>query len=97
MEKKMNEAKDYCIKALDFTKDWDTWTDTLKQAITAGKGYGVSDEEIKEIALRLGDFLAEKVCPETKEEELIRKMWTAASVDERKTLVSIFFKMLEAD
>lgn len=97
MDNKMNEAKDYCIKALDFTKDWDTWMDTLKQAIMAGKGYGVRDEEIKDIALRLGDFLAEKVCPETKEEELIRKMWTAASIEEKKALVSIFFRMLEKD
>lgn len=97
MDKKMSEAKDYCIRGLDFTKDWDTWMDTLKEAIMAGRGYGVSDDEIKDIALRLGDFLAEKVCPETSEMELLRKMWTAASVEERKTLVSIFFKMLEKD
>jgi sulfur relay (sulfurtransferase) DsrC/TusE family protein len=83
-----------CINTLDFTKDWNDWRDTLKEGIATARGMGIPDEEIKDLAFRLGDFLAEKVCPATKEEELIREMWTAADPEERKVLASIIFRTL---
>jgi hypothetical protein len=83
-----------CINALDFTKDWTTWRETLKDGISTARGIGIPDEEIKDMAVRLGDFLAEKVCPATKEEELIKDMWTAADPEERKVLANVIFKTL---
>lgn len=84
-----------CINALDFTQDWASWRDTLKEAIATARGMGISDEEIKDIAVRLGDFLAEKVCAATKEEELIRDMWSVASPEERKVIAQVIFRTLE--
>ncbi|MDW5564020.1 MAG: DUF3243 family protein [Methanomassiliicoccus sp.] len=84
-----------CINALDFTKDWTTWRETLQDAIAAARGLGISDDEIKDMALRLGDFLAEKVCPATKEEELIKDMWAVAEPEERKVIANVIFRMLE--
>jgi hypothetical protein len=34
----------------------------------------------------VGDFLVEKVCPATKEEELLKEMWNVGTPDERKVL-----------
>lgn len=84
-----------CINALDFTKDWATWRETLREGIATARGIGIPDEDIKDMAVRLGDFLAEKVCPATPEEELIKEMWSAASPDERKVLATIIFRTLE--
>lgn len=89
------KQKDYCMSVMKYTQDWDTWKKTLKEAIMVGKGMGLSDEEIKDIATRFTDFLAERVCAETAEEELLKDMWGVADVDERKAIVSIFFKMLQ--
>ncbi len=86
---------DKCINALDFTKDWTTWRETLNENIATAREMGISDEEIKDMATRLGDFLAEKVCPATKEEELIKEMWSVSSPQERKVLASIIFRMVE--
>jgi hypothetical protein len=83
-----------CINALDFTKDWTTWRETLRDGIATAKGIGIPDEDIKDMAVRLGDFLAEKVCPATKEEELIKEIWTVAEPEERKVLANIIFRML---
>jgi hypothetical protein len=83
-----------CINALDFTKDWGTWRETLQEGIATARGIGIPDEEIKDMAVRLGDFLAEKVCPATKEEELIKELWTVATPEERKVLANVIFRML---
>jgi hypothetical protein len=83
-----------CINALDFTKDWTTWRETLRDSIATARGIGIPDEDIKDMAVRLGDFLAEKVCPATKEEELIKEIWTVADPEERKVLASVIFRML---
>lgn len=84
-----------CINALDFTQDWGSWRDTLREAIATARGMGIPDEEIKDIAVRLGDFLAEKVCPATKEEELIKDMWSVADPGERRVIAQVMFRMLE--
>ncbi len=92
---RQQENQEKCINTLDFTKDWETWRDTLKDAIEAARGLGISDEEIKDIAVRLGDFLAEKVCPATKEEALIKQLWEVASPEERRVLANLMFKTLD--
>ena len=94
MRGQQQETVEKCINALDFTKDWTTWRETLQDSIATAKGIGISDEDIKDMAVRLGDFLAEKVCPATKEEELVKEVWTTATPEERKVLASIFFRML---
>jgi len=89
------ESKEKCIEAMDFMKDWDQWRSTLKQAIEGGRQVGLSDKEIQSLATNIGDFLSTKVCPATKEEELLRDMWSVATADERKTLASLIFRMVD--
>ena len=93
--KMKTETREKCIEAMDFMKDWDQWRGTLKQAIESGRQVGLTDAEIQSLATNVGDFLSTKVCPATKEEELLRDMWSVASADERKALGSLIFKMVE--
>ena len=83
-----------CLSALDFVKDWDTWRNTLKEGIAQARRFGVSDETIKSMAVKMGDFLASKVCPQTKEEELLKQMWEVATPEERKVIATLMFKMV---
>jgi len=84
-----------CIEAMDFMKDWKSWMQTLHSQIESAEKLGVSEETIKTIGVSVGNFLAEKVCPATKEEELLRDMWDVASPEERKTLATLIFKMAQ--
>jgi len=87
--------REKCLQAMDFLKDWKTWRASLNEAIAAARKFGVSDETIKDLSVKVGDFLAQKVCPATKEEELLKEMWDLATAEERKTLASLIFKMVE--
>jgi hypothetical protein len=83
-----------CMDSMDFVKDWKTWRDTLHEAIEGARKFGVSDDVIKDISVKMGDFLAERVCPATKEEELLREMWEVATPDERRTIATLMFKLV---
>ena len=95
MQQEQQQEAIKCISALDFTKDWTTWRETLRDGIATAKGLGISDEDIQDMAVRLGDFLAEKVCPATKEEELIKELWSVADPEERKVMATVIFKTLQ--
>ncbi len=84
-----------CVAAMDFVKDWNTWRTTLKQGIQQAKKMGVPDETIQNMAAKVGDFLAAKVCPATKEEELLKELWNAGTPDERKALATMIFKVVQ--
>ena len=88
------DDKQKCLEAMDFMKDWAQWRSTLKDAIQRGRDFGLSDESIRQLAVGMGDFLATKVCPATKEEELLREMWDVGTPGERKTIASLLFKMM---
>ena len=85
--------REKCLQAMDFLKDWSAWRGSLSEAIIASRKFGVSDEKVREISERMQEFLAHKICPATKEDELLREMWNAARPQERKTIASLFFKL----
>ncbi len=84
-----------CLQGMDFMNDWDSWRSMVKDAIESGRQFGLTDEQIKNAALEVGDFLAERVCPGTKEEELLKEMWNHATSEERKCLASVLMKAME--
>jgi len=86
--------KTECLNLLDYVSDWSNWRKTLHTAIGQARTLGWTDEEIQETAAEIGDFLAEKVCPATKEEELLQELWNVGTPEERKTLATLLFKIM---
>ncbi|TFG93078.1 MAG: DUF3243 family protein [Syntrophobacterales bacterium] len=84
-----------CLDTMDFVKDWDTWRNTLHEAIQDARKFGVSDSVIKDVSVKVGQFLSDKVCAATKEEALLKEMWDIATPEERKVLATLMFKMFE--
>ena len=80
---------------MDFLKDWSAWRGSLSEAIIASRKFGVSDDKVKEISEKMQEFLTQKVCPATREEELLKDMWNAARPEERKTIAGLFFRLAE--
>jgi hypothetical protein len=83
------------LRGFDWGKDWATWRANVKERIAVAHKFGVSDETVRAIATKVGDLLAEKSCPATQEEELLKEMWNVATPDERKTITALIFKMVQ--
>lgn len=84
-----------CIDMMEYVGDWQKWRKNLRQAVKVGRQMGMSEEEMEALARQIGDFLVEKVCPATPEEELLQEMWNVAAPEERKTLARLMVKMSE--
>jgi hypothetical protein len=84
-----------CVSAMDFVKDWKPWRATLKEGNQGASKLGVSDETIQTLATKVGDFLLEKVCPATPEEELLKELWNVGTPEERKVLATLIFKLIK--
>jgi hypothetical protein len=80
---------------MDFMKDWDVWRVSIREMISQARDLGATDRQIQGMAESFTKFLAEKVCPATPEEELLREMWNTSSPEERKVLARILFKTME--
>jgi hypothetical protein len=89
------DTKLQCINLVEYVADWEKWRKNLRRAVTVGKQVGMSDQEIEALATQIGDFLAEKVCPATPEEELLKEMWNIGEPEERKVIARLMIKMSE--
>lgn len=65
----------------------------LADKIREGKRAGLSDEQIVDGIIHLGDVLAKFVRPDSPEESLMKEMWRVASADEKRTLASLVFRL----
>lgn len=82
------------VASMDFIKDWKPWRETLKEGIQQARKFSVSDAVIQSMASKAGDFLSQKVCPATKEEELLKQLRDVGTPDERKVLATLIFKLV---
>ncbi|MFO7740842.1 MAG: DUF3243 domain-containing protein [Anaerolineae bacterium] len=89
------DKKLQCISMMEYVGDWAEWRKNLRRAVSVGKRVGMSEEEIESLATQIGDFLAEKVCPATPEEELLKEMWRVATPEERRMIAGLMVKMSE--
>jgi hypothetical protein len=84
-----------CLNGGDFNKDWDQWKNTVGEAIRVARKIGTPDKLIELASVKVGDFLATRLCAESKEEALIKDLWRVASPYERKVLGKLLFKIME--
>jgi len=84
-----------CLHGFDWTNDWPTWRGNAKERIALAHTSGVPCETVTAIASKAGDLLAKKACPPTQEEKQLKKMWTVATLDERKRISASILRMVQ--
>jgi hypothetical protein len=84
-----------CLSGGDFVNDWEKWKETVGEAIKTARKIGMPDKVIEIASVKVGDFLAERLCAESKEEALIKDLWGVATPQERKTLGKLLFKIMD--
>lgn len=88
------ETTEQCIESMDFSDKWANWKKTLKESIQSSRTY-YQDETVLNLVSKLNNFLEEKVCGSSAGEEIIDAMWDVASQEERRTMATLFFKIVE--
>ncbi|WP_281887541.1 DUF3243 domain-containing protein [Paenibacillus sp. YYML68] len=78
-------------------KVFERWKEFLGERVEQAEKAGMSEETISKIAFQIGEFLADKVDPENKEERVLKELWDVADEQERKAMASIMVKLAKAN
>lgn len=76
-------------------ENFEDWKGFLQDRVNQARTLGMDDRSIAGVAYELGDYLAQSVNPENREEQLLKQMWEASSEQEQQTLASIMVKLVD--
>ncbi len=76
-------------------KVFDKWKEFLAERVNQAERTGMSDETISKIAFQIGEFLADKVDPENKEERILKELWDAGDEQEKRTIARLMVKLVD--
>ncbi|EJY55496.1 uncharacterized protein DUF3243 [Alicyclobacillus sacchari] len=74
---------------------FDKWREFLGEHVDKAQAMGFSDEQISNVAKKMGEFLADKVDPKNDEQRLLKEMWDSANEQERNAIASVMVKMAD--
>jgi hypothetical protein len=80
---------------LDILNDWDKWKKTLNKAVSAGETVGLSDDTIKDVGVKVGEFLSSTVDPENDEQRVLKELFDVGTKQEREVLTNMIIKMVQ--
>ncbi|WP_432663780.1 DUF3243 domain-containing protein [Wukongibacter baidiensis] len=82
---------------LDVINDWDKWKKTLSRAVSMGETVGLSDDDIKDIGVKVGEFLSSNVDPDNHEQRVLKELFEVGDKKEREALTNMIIKMVNHD
>lgn len=74
-------------------ENFDRWKEFLGERVEQARDAGLSDSQIEEVAVRMGNFLANKVDPENPQERLLKQMWDA-NPDQQHNMARMMINMV---
>ena len=73
---------------------WDTWKQTLGQAVEFAEELGIAREQVASMAQQVGDLLAQNVPPINPEQKAVKELWEVATANERKILADLMTRLV---
>ena len=64
---------------------------------TVGETVGLSQDSIKELGVKVGEFLASNVDPENHEQRVLKELFEVGNKKEREVLTNMIIKMAQHD
>lgn len=76
---------------------WHDWKHVLGKFVHGGKAVGMSDQNMENIAYRVGEFFANHFDPGNREQRLLKELWEQGSEDEKRSLSSLMVRMVSTE
>jgi hypothetical protein len=88
--------QEMCLSLMNFFTDWQDWRASIKETIDDARVIDPSDEHVLGVMEDMVDFMAERVCPGSAQDELMAEMWKKASPEERRTMAALMLKLIDS-
>lgn len=85
------------LNNIDTINDWDKWKKALVKAVSIGETVGLSQDSIKDLGVKVGEFLASNVDPENHEQRVLKELFEVGTKKEREALTNMIIKMARHD
>ena len=82
-------------RADDILGDFDEFKSYLSKRIQLGKTAGLNEEQLANTAQKIADYLADKVEPRNREEQLLKELWKVGTKEEQHMLAHMLVKLAE--
>ncbi|MCC3377628.1 DUF3243 domain-containing protein [Cohnella sp. REN36] len=80
-------------KKEEILRDFDAFREYLGKRIAIGQSLGLGEEQLAQVAEKVGDYLAEHEEPRNAEEKLLRELWKVGDPDERHKLAHMLVRL----
>lgn len=78
-------------------KSFEKWKDFLGERVKNAESAGMSEETVSKLAYQIGEFLADKIDPENKEERILKELWDAGNNEEQKVLSRLMVRLVSKE
>lgn len=73
-------------------ENFDRWKEFLGDRIEQAQAGGMTNEQLENVAVKMGNYLANKVDPENPQERLLKHMWEA-NPDKKRDIAQMMINM----
>ena len=74
---------------------YDKWKQFLGERVFNARNSGMSDGTIQNLAVEIGEFLAQKVDPKNDEERVLKELWEVCDEQEKQVMARIMMKLVD--
>lgn len=75
--------------------NFEQWKDFLQDRMNQAKGSGIDQGTISNIAVEVGEYLANEVDPKNPEQRLLSELWNVASEQEQQAIANMMVKLVQ--
>lgn len=74
-------------------ENFDRWKEFLGDRVEQAQEAGLSNEQLENVAVKMGEYLSNKVDPENPQERLLKQLWDA-NPDQKHTMARMMINMV---
>lgn len=82
---------------MEIHEEWQKLKDKLGEAVEWGETFGISEDTMSKLTLKMGNFLSSNKEPHNREEQVIKELWDAGDEEDRQNLSKVFVKLARKD
>lgn len=74
-------------------ENFEQWKSFLSDRVHQAEAAGMNQNTIEDMAYQIGNYLAEEVNPQNREQRVLQELWKVGSTEEQKALADMMVKL----
>jgi hypothetical protein len=76
-------------------ENWKQWEDFLADRLHRAQNEGMSEGAISNLAVQVGDYLANQVDPKNEQQRVLHDLWSVADPKEQEAIANMMLKLVQ--